>query len=103
MQIKTLVPGFALTGFFAATQIAAYSTSSNAAKYDGDVSHINPESFKVAAVRQPPVNYAYPLVQNTTWVDLDLNATVDQAIDIIAQAQAEGVNLIAFPELYFPG
>ncbi|KAJ0415661.1 carbon-nitrogen hydrolase [Aspergillus carlsbadensis] len=63
----------------------------------------DPGHFKVAAVRYPPANYAYPLVQNRTWVDLDLNATVDKAIEIIHQAGAEGVKLMAFPELYFPG
>ncbi|GAA5873419.1 hypothetical protein JCM8547_005431 [Rhodosporidiobolus lusitaniae] len=61
------------------------------------------EDFKVAAVLQPSVNFVYPLVQKGTWVNLDQKATIDQAIGIIEKAAAEGVKLIAFPELYFPG
>lgn len=64
---------------------------------------IDAEAFTVAAVRQPPVNFALPVGLNKTWVDLDLDATVDQAINTIAEAKADGVAFIAFPELYFPG
>jgi hypothetical protein len=64
---------------------------------------INPSAFKIAAVREPPVNFALPIGLNKTWVDLDLNATIDQAIGIIEEAKTEGVSLLAFPELYFPG
>lgn len=36
-------------------------------------------------------------------VYLDLTATIDKALGLIAQAAAQGAKLIAFPELYFPG
>lgn len=64
---------------------------------------INSSAFKIAAVREPPANFALPIGLNKTWVDLDLNATIDQAIGIIEEAKTEGVSLLAFPELYFPG
>lgn len=64
---------------------------------------IDAEAFTLAAVRQPPVNFALPIGLNKTWVDLNLSATIDQAINTIAEAKADGVALIAFPELYFPG
>ncbi|XWW92473.1 hypothetical protein V2A60_000396 [Cordyceps javanica] len=63
----------------------------------------NPESFKVAAVRYPPAKYAYPIAHNRTWVNLDLNATIDKAVEFINAAGAEGVKVMGFPELYFPG
>lgn len=64
---------------------------------------INASSFKIAAVREPPVNFALPIGINKTWVDLNLSATIDQALSIIEEAKAERVSLLAFPELYFPG
>ncbi|KAI9039608.1 uncharacterized protein KD926_009333 [Aspergillus affinis] len=64
---------------------------------------INGSAFKVAAVREPPVNFALPVALNKTWVDFHLNDTITQAIEIIQEAKIEGVSLIAFPELYFPG
>ena len=64
---------------------------------------INASSFKIAAVREPPPNFALPVGLNKTWVDLNLNATITQAIEIIEEAKADGVSLLAFPELYFPG
>ncbi|KAK6811812.1 hypothetical protein RU639_012463 [Aspergillus parasiticus] len=64
---------------------------------------INGSGFKLAAVREPPVNFALPVGLNKTWVDLDLHGTIAQAIEIIQEAKAERVSLIAFPELYFPG
>lgn len=66
-------------------------------------SAINSTSFKVAAVRQLPVNFAQPVGLNKTWVDLDLNQTIAQAVVTINEAKEDGVALIAFPELYFPG
>lgn len=64
---------------------------------------IDAKNFKLAAVRQPPVNFALPVGLNKTWVDLDLSANIAQAVTTINEAKAEGVNFIAFPELYFPG
>lgn len=82
-----------------ATSIAASSSTVIAARnYTFD-----PQNFVVAAVRQPPPNFPLPVGINKTWVDLDLNASISQAVDIIKQAQEDGVGLLAFPELYFPG
>ncbi|KAK0392746.1 hypothetical protein NLU13_2241 [Sarocladium strictum] len=63
----------------------------------------DPARFKVAAVRYPPQNCAYPIAENRTWVDLDLNGTIERAIEFIDQAGAERVKFMGFPELYFPG
>lgn len=46
--------------------------------------------FKAAAVQAAPVF-------------LDLDATIDKSIDLIAQAAAAGAELIAFPETWLPG
>ncbi|KAE8414443.1 hypothetical protein BDV36DRAFT_311818 [Aspergillus pseudocaelatus] len=64
---------------------------------------LNGSAFKVAAVREPPVNFALPVGLNKTWVDLNLHGNIAQAIEIIQEAKAENVALIAFPELCFPG
>ncbi|RDW63202.1 uncharacterized protein DSM5745_10313 [Aspergillus mulundensis] len=63
----------------------------------------DPEDFKVAAVRYPPYNWAYPDTENTTWANYDLNRTITKAVDLIKEAAAEGVKFVAFPEVYFPG
>ncbi|PSN61605.1 carbon-nitrogen hydrolase [Corynespora cassiicola Philippines] len=64
----------------------------------------DPDAFKVAAIRKPPVGFVYHALSNhTTWWDYDINGTVAQSIEMIHQAAAEGVKFIAFPELYFPG
>ncbi|CAG7921857.1 unnamed protein product [Penicillium olsonii] len=64
----------------------------------------DPEAFKVAAVRKPPVGFVYHVLSNqSTWYDYDLNATIAQSVEIIHQAASEGTKFIAFPELYFPG
>ena len=48
------------------------------------------QAYKVAAVQAAPVF-------------LDLDGTVDKALDLIEQAGAHGVKLIAFPETWIPG
>ncbi|KAI0151400.1 carbon-nitrogen hydrolase [Pestalotiopsis sp. NC0098] len=85
-----------------ATQLPVVLTAAACRSADAYAA-IDAEAFTVAAVRQPPVNFALPVGLNKTWVDLDLDATVDQAINTIAEAKADGVAFIAFPELYFPG
>lgn len=47
-------------------------------------------AFRAAAVQAAPVF-------------LDLDATIDKAIGLIAQAADKGVELVAFPENFFPG
>lgn len=49
-----------------------------------------PNTIRVAAVQAEPV-----------WLDLD--ATTDKTIDLIAQAAATGADLVAFPETWLPG
>ena len=45
---------------------------------------------KVAAVQQPPIY-------------LDLNASMERAVDLIAQATHQGAHLVVFPETWLPG
>lgn len=47
-------------------------------------------TFRAAAVQAAPVF-------------LDLEATVDKCVDLVAEAAAEGAQLIAFPETFIPG
>ncbi|ROV91217.1 hypothetical protein VMCG_09335 [Cytospora schulzeri] len=96
MRISSMTWGLALTSVG-----SAIATPSRAVRATN--SSIDAERFKVAAVRQPPANYALPVGLNKTWVELDLNATVASAIELIQKAQRDGVALLAFPELYFPG
>ncbi|MBD8215223.1 carbon-nitrogen hydrolase family protein [Erwinia persicina] len=48
------------------------------------------ERFRVAVVQASPVC-------------MDVNASVDKALGLIADAARQGARLIAFPELFFPG
>ncbi|GJC90075.1 nitrilase [Colletotrichum liriopes] len=61
-------------------------------------------NFTVALVRAPPANYPYP-PPSESWQGqtYDLNTTVDLGIRYIKQAALNGANLVAFPELWFPG
>ena len=52
-------------------------------------SQIHPK-YRVAAVQAAPVF-------------LDIDGTIDKTIDLMAQAAAQGVKLIAFPETWVPG
>lgn len=62
------------------------------------------ESMRVALVRRPPPNWPLPL-QNRDWTGITINIseTVDVGLGLICDAKAHGANLIAFPELWFPG
>ena len=46
--------------------------------------------MKIAIVQQPPVY-------------LDLAASMDRAVELVAQAASEGARLLVFPEAWFPG
>ncbi|KAJ0415659.1 carbon-nitrogen hydrolase [Aspergillus carlsbadensis] len=60
--------------------------------------------LKVALVRSPPPNWPLPL-HNKNWqgVHINLAQTINAGIALIEKASADGANLIAFPELWFPG
>lgn len=75
----------------------------SACEISAPYSTINAENFTIAAVREPPANFALPVGLNKTWADLDLKATIFQATSIIDKAKKENVAFLAFPELYFPG
>lgn len=62
------------------------------------------DNFTVALVRAPPANYPYPPT-STDWKGLrhDLNASVELGVQYIEQAASQGADLVAFPELWFPG
>ncbi|GAA5893519.1 hypothetical protein JCM6882_007842 [Rhodosporidiobolus microsporus] len=61
-------------------------------------------NITLAAVRLPPVNWPLPMSnKNWTGVSLDLNATVDLGVSLIAEAASNGARLVAFPEVWFPG
>jgi nitrilase len=50
----------------------------------------NHPKFKAAAIQAAPVF-------------LDLNASIDKAVDLIQQAARTGAKLVAFPETWLPG
>ncbi|KAM6507136.1 hypothetical protein FALCPG4_018520 [Fusarium falciforme] len=62
------------------------------------------ELLKVALVRCPPPNWPLPL-HNKHWdgITINLMQCIDAGIGLINQAKASGANLVAFPELWFPG
>lgn len=62
------------------------------------------DNFTVALVRAPPANYPYP-PPSVDWKGLkhDLNASVELGVQYIEQAASQGADLVAFPELWFPG
>lgn len=70
----------------------------------GLASRSNPDNLTVALVRAPPANYPYPQ-PSLDWKGLrhDLNATVQLGVQYIEEAAAQGADLVAFPELWFPG
>lgn len=61
-------------------------------------------NFTVAVVRAPSANVPYP-PPNADWYgrQYDLNRTVELGVGYIHEAALKGANLIAFPELWFPG
>lgn len=62
-------------------------------------------NFTIAIVRAPPANMPYPPGVNTEFYGrkYDINATVELALGYIREAALKGADLVAFPELWFPG
>ncbi|KAF4972516.1 hypothetical protein FSARC_940 [Fusarium sarcochroum] len=79
-----------LFGLFAATSALVYPRASS--------------NFTVALVRSPPANYPYPPpLDDWNGEQHDLDATVRMGLELIKRASQNGANLVAFPELWFPG
>lgn len=76
-----------------------------AANVTSTINGTSSTNFTVAIVRAPPANLPYPPGVNTNFYGrkYDINATVELAIGHIHEAAQKGANLIAFPELWFPG
>ncbi|RAK90210.1 carbon-nitrogen hydrolase [Aspergillus costaricaensis CBS 115574] len=102
VSVATLLATVAVTAQAAA--VAPIASNSRMKRDYATGFEWDPENFKVAAVRKPPVGFVYhALSDESTWWNYDLNATVAQSVEMIHQAAAEGTKFIAFPELYFPG
>ncbi|KAI9155587.1 Arylacetonitrilase [Paramyrothecium foliicola] len=58
----------------------------------------------LSAVVAAPAGWPMP-VGNKNWEEgyFDLNATVSYGVQLIAEARSNGADLVAFPELWFPG
>lgn len=69
-----------------------------------NVTESDPSNFTVAVVRAPPANVPYP-PPSADWYgrEYDLNRTVEMGVGYIHEAALKGANLVAFPELWFPG
>ncbi|KAF4309872.1 Nitrilase/cyanide hydratase and apolipoprotein N-acyltransferase [Botryosphaeria dothidea] len=84
-----------------ANSLTNKSSSENAHEI---VSRWDITNLAVAAVRRAPVNWPMPMMnKNWTGVSLDLNATVDLGVSLIEEAALNGVRVIGFPEVWFPG
>ncbi|PYH92067.1 carbon-nitrogen hydrolase [Aspergillus ellipticus CBS 707.79] len=82
-----------LAGLSDLSQGAALPTQSN-----------SNSSLKVALVRSPPPNWPLPLgSHNWTGIEINITQAVDQGIHLIQEAKQNGADLLAFPELWFPG
>jgi hypothetical protein len=68
------------------------------------VKNMDPGNFTVALVRAPPANLPYP-PPSEDWYgrQYDLDRTVEIGLGYIHEAALKGANLVAFPELWFPG
>ncbi|KAH6687768.1 carbon-nitrogen hydrolase [Plectosphaerella plurivora] len=64
----------------------------------------NKSNITLSAVVAAPAGWPLP-VGNKDWTNgyLDLNATVKYGISLISEARNNGADLVAFPELWFPG
>lgn len=61
-------------------------------------------NITLSAVVAAPAGWPLP-VGSKDWTNgyLDLNATVHYGIKLIGEARQRGADLVAFPELWFPG
>ncbi|KAH6869692.1 aliphatic nitrilase-like protein [Thelonectria olida] len=59
-------------------------------------------SLTAALIRAPPALWSEPILSRV-YNGVDINATTDLAVKYIKRATQEGAQLIAFPELWFPG
>ncbi|KAF2008951.1 carbon-nitrogen hydrolase [Aaosphaeria arxii CBS 175.79] len=61
-------------------------------------------NLTVALVRAPPPNWPLP-IDNKDYrgVDLNMTAVVETGISLMHAARANGADVVAFPELWFPG
>ncbi|KAL4957827.1 carbon-nitrogen hydrolase [Aspergillus filifer] len=90
IPIATLLTTAAVTAHAAVAPIAS---GSHMKRDDATGFERAPGSFKVAAVRKPPVGFVYHALSNqSTWYNYDLNGH-----------NRPGTKFITFPELYFPG
>ncbi|KAF9880105.1 hypothetical protein CkaCkLH20_02059 [Colletotrichum karsti] len=65
---------------------------------------VDRSNLTVALVRKPPPNWPLPLTNyDYTGITFNISECVDTGIELIREAKAQGANLIAFPELWFPG
>ncbi|KAJ5908530.1 hypothetical protein N7495_001212 [Penicillium taxi] len=69
-------------------------------KENGFYSHLDPEKFVVAAVSAQSNENSDGGLFQSNW---DINYTTDKAVSIIKQAAEDGVGLLTFPEVWFPG
>ncbi|KAL4951548.1 aliphatic nitrilase-like protein [Aspergillus filifer] len=58
--------------------------------------------LNAALVRAPPALWSEPILSRD-YHGVDINATTALGIEYIKRAASEGANLVAFPELWFPG
>ncbi|KPM46109.1 hypothetical protein AK830_g420 [Neonectria ditissima] len=59
-------------------------------------------SLTAALIRAPPALWSEPILSRV-YNGVDINATTDLGVKYIKQAAKQGANLVAFPELWFPG
>lgn len=59
-------------------------------------------SLATALIRAPPAKWAQP-IPSKVYSGVDIDATTKLGVQSIDQAAREGADLVAFPELWFPG
>lgn len=61
-----------------------------------------PRVLNAALVRAPPALWSEPILSRD-YHGVDINTTTTLGVNYIERAASEGANLVAFPELWFPG